>query len=994
VKQALAYLRLYTRAAWPITLAFTGVLAALVVYQPALPLDLIRSTPATWLAIISLAYALALLVRLSPCDDYIISTGASPRRRLAALILAFTLHLGFTWLIMSLCVWLRLRSTFQESAGNIYYPETASVDDSTPFFWLTPLPVIILLFVEFRLRLAGRHNPFASLLFVFLCVLAAFSVAEAFNWLRYDFSLRPGALLIASTAILLSRLLNILFLINNPSLTTHWNTLRPTAVRASDAALILIGSLILAVGSFLETTYTASSAYYIPNDTYWPLVVASHALVAIIFLLGAFFSFKSHAAATALALVFALMLLIIPCQLASRSYLGSHTRTARTIPGELLFFTPLPNAQIIIDGVPHSPQPARKRPNTWEVRIDPSSLPDPSPALTTPYIENRNRPDMLLNQTLEAQTTRHVMVSSGSVIRKIQVKIGPDIAYIYDRYVLIPDEQSGNDIHVNLRPTPWEYNRRYQPLIAWMILHPQETDIAPLFEKLRTPTAAYALILRLNHQYPTHFLPLLQAYTLNGAKPITFTPDDNWRIVQAVFKDQVTSLNKPIYDQAISRLSPTQVADLLASQARRRRYPGYPFTQERFRPDLLQSLFEQWLQAHAEDPDALARLREAITPTLIASHQLQNLARLGGPTADRFFRKAIDEPSAQTIIRSPDPNKNALAAHPLILGASMPAPEGDQFYADFAPRILQVLIALRKKSRPMEIDRQTVPWFRNALGPLTADGKPTPIRQAYWDWYTAQFLKPDASPDIRIQFQFLELFKNLQETRVEPYLKVLEDPRTHMPEPTPPDGETPTGHQWDIWDRYTRTLSLGLPVITDDDAARNQIFTHIMDHVIKDPRRYGVPTSQPPNADALKRISQITNPVPANQADPESNKRIEKYWILGLLENPKFSQEQKRNDLALAIQNGHVNASAASVLAAQTTPWVRPFAIDVILRWPTPENLTLLTTLASDPDPAVASTAKAAQSFITHLQTLPVEKIPDPFTPESIRFFDLPSPQK
>ncbi len=1001
MKQTLAYFKRYIHFGWLATLPFTAALVSIVIYEPTLNNERLQIWHTTWFLILCISLTASLTLAFSPWDTYIVATGAPPRRRLAALILAFTFHLAFAWLAMALSIWLRLRSAFQESKDNLFYPDVAPTDDSSPWAWLYALPVLIVLFLELRLRASNRYNLLASLFFTTLAVFASFGLLAGLEWIPYDKSNIALLLTLASAVILVTRLVNIPFLISYPESTTRWNAPRSAIIRASDTFLIALWACIFLWGSFYQVT---STNIYLPQyetvPSFWPQVLAYHALALAAFLAAAYATFKGKSLIAAPAIMAGVILILFPCQRINHSYLGPHNRNYSG--PDIIVTTPLPNAQIIIDGQSFTPQPIAGSPvagskvPTWQFIVPRRQFPESNPPLQFPPQPDLSPSNLSITDKSNAQTSRHFKDKQSDIIHKAQVKIGPDLAYIreyYDRGLSSSDPETPEGFKLDLLPTPWELNRRQQPIIAWLLLHPDALDMHALVQKIGSSDALQSLITRLDREHPTNLLPRLQAYVLNDNQPIpespATTPDQDQRIIQTILTQDFTDLNKPIFQQLVPHLTPDQVARLITCNIplyKQTGHYGY-FNDRDFRPKIIQTLFELWIDTHPANTPARARLQQLLYPTLLAHGYSRNLALLGGPQADRFLRKTASLPQFNTFKFSQNTSDELLLSHPLILGANMPAPEGPRFQADHAPQILDLLVAVRKASQREGFSHAVLPFVRRALGPV--DTSPS-IREAYWQWYSTEFGGPDIDPKTLLRYQISELNNTLTETRVDPYLKVLENPRTHIPAPPRSNGFSLNDHQSYIWYLYTYNLVFDLFGWGDNVSPdHRRLLSDIMARVVQDPARYGVPTTQSPDAAILKSIDNQINPTPTREPD-RNTPADQTAWIQKLLAASHLTQPQKAENLTLAIKNGHVNAIAAPTFASQEQSWARPYAIDAILRWPTPENLTLLASLTTDADLAIASRAKSAQAFITKLKSLPLEKIPDPFTPESIRFFDLP----
>lgn len=580
-----------------------------------------------------------------------------------------------------------------------------------------------------------------------------------------------------------------------------------------------------------------------------------------------------------------------------------------------------------------------------------------------------------------------------------------------DQYLLInpldaslkktPSRETGyGDRPIHLMPSPMEFNRRFQPILAWAITHPTQTAAGPLVAKAESDLYLAEQYKRLPDRFARPLQLALVEHTFNGGKPIS--PSRRVKVLNQVFdriRTEVTSqpsieptifsyINAPIYvgHEAFPFLVPSLTPAELSKMANQlvASDPGNDPTQVFVLGNTSYTVLDAWLTGN-QDPVKLKAVQDALGPAFAHKDLVMGLSRLSGPHAAKYFEDRL-------VIQATDPNALKWT---LMWGAGMSGPEGKKFRADHAEQIAQALLEMR---RERQIDFQLPPnlFQQRAFGPVPEPGQPEePVR----DLYIKAFLKnytPTKAETIKfspVQCRFNELLWMLNETRPEPYLQVLADPRLI------PKGRT--------WADLTRDLTFALssmsqphplePILSGYGRHANQIITawaaskkptpdqlakltqDIATQVIAHPETYGIknPARVPPNFLADLKAQNLCS-------QPQDIQRLTLLFSLKTLDDTAKAQE-----LSFAVQTGYISPGAITPLLARAEPFARKAGIDLIVRWPTPENQSTLSTLAADPDASVASYAKAGQSFIQWLSGQPLDEIPAPWGPHAISFFDL-----
>ncbi len=844
----LAYFKLYIKAGWPITLVCTLAALPLVVW----PQNLGMGNLSLWVNTCLLALLGILLAgitfRFAAPDILVLSSGAPPARRLAALLLAYITHAGFFWLMASLCIWLRARSLVQQYRDSLVYPEAAPREDALTLFWALVLALAVLLFLELRLRLAAGAGVWSSLALSTIASLAGLGLLWNLQFTLRDIWSFEAWILLAACIMLATRLFNIVRLHRHPSAN---DASLPIDVRICDALLLLIGINIPFAGSLDFVASPGILRYHSVVPGQWPLVLAAHAVALACALLAAVAYCRNKIALASFSVCATLLVLAFPCQWANKSYLGPVFRH---------------------------------------------------------YSQTSLNPDDLISRLSDAS--------------------------------------------------------QHQAITAWMLLHPTQTASAPLIKKAGGEAFYVQVLKNLDPADQKSFLDQLQLDSFNAGKPVT--PAAAHTIVSTIIDRSRTHsiplIEEPMLRKCAPMLSSDELACIIQSNLSSRTFftgLGASFS---LTPAPLQTTFDLWLAAHADDEDSITRLANRLAPALIATGNCQILAALGTPVADTFFRKAMNHSSYTT---SGYEGFN----HPLILGATMPGGLGRAFRKDYAPQLIDFIIQHR-------ITNKLGPWFPKALG-----GSDEPVYQAYWQWvltnpaYPGTLSKGAFSP-------ITELSDYLRQTDPEPYLQVLANPARHIPPPVREDGRPydPETVQANYFSRLQSVLGDSY-----NHPERRELFRKISSEIRQNPARYGLPDSSGRNVVLNRVIDRYIDPDPPLV----SSAQFQGEWLVEIAADLSLAPSEKDKALTRIIQSRQITWESIPHLAAHADPIFRRHAPDLIIRWPTPQNLTLLAKLAADPDPTVAARAKTAQKFIDELKSLPLDQLPDPNTPQAIRFFDL-----
>jgi hypothetical protein len=628
----------------------------------------------------------------------------------------------------------------------------------------------------------------------------------------------------------------------------------------------------------------------------------------------------------------------------------------------------------------------------------------------------------------------------------------------------------GSFIHI--RPTPEEFNRRLQPLLAWIITHPQSansTDIGPIINKAGSELFLYDQLTRLDAKTAAPFLAALHAKAFMEPAfgvPAPSVDANPYAALTQIVKRQTDALpsyiinprdqQRPTFLDLIQGNTPqTNRADPLDifEHVRTPAYTGADAFFEllpRLDPSQLKRLLQDnptpynnfynflpggepyenlvfWINAN-KDPARLKTLQDTFSNWLISGRHRVALSTLGGPTAAEYFQQAITDDAK---LHDHPSYRRPLAEYATILGAAMPGHEGRDFRRNHAKQILQILT--RYRSIDGSYDYVPNEWFFRALGPAAnPDGSDAsePVRDLYLEWFLNQYqpsnfelqaqrFDPQLALDLMraardtgtfssetsrklnipqlLAFRLNELIRVMRETRLSPYLDTLADKKCQIPgqtweflQQTINNAFAPPIHDYTFFfpqnslydnSQYAKRQQLqALRAKVISDSIRITLLTQIHAAVSKDPARYGLAISDP-----LKLHLKAPNHKPTAQ---EQNTA----FLTDLLADNSLDTSAKSEKLHFAISTGTFFPGSLPTLLARPEPYIKKAAIDLILRWPTPENLTLLSTLASDSDPAISAKAKSAEAFITRLKSTPVDKLPDPFSDQACTFFDLPRP--
>ncbi len=989
MKTTLAHLHLYLKAGWPITIPcliagfFLVVLPGNIV-----PSQFEQSSIPLLGLLLFIVLCVGLAFRFAPSDEYTLSVGTPPARRLRLLLMAYAFHIGLVWLILALVIWLRLRSSAQNLFLNPFYPAAAFIDDPAPFLWLRYLACFAVCCIEANLRFAAHYPRPQNYILSGL----GFISSVAFNFtLKYvgDESLWSflGFLMLLMGALFATRLVNIFFIWPTIQVAGHFSAHRPLIVRIGDAILLTGWPLLffvlfiqdgIQVGQFQvgQTLFLVCS---------WViLVIAGLGIVA-----AGLYAARNCTIRSAIVLGISLALIFFP---------GRWLRTAvidftsvNPPKDRITFITHTPQASFVLNGVTFKPTSSYKE----------SSLRDPyymatitheqfSPVIRGLKLGSKeySQPDpsafpgIATSHTFENHKTKEV--------HQIGLAIGADPVYLSEN---ANSMSSGFTFDSNARfpvnASPFELYRRQQPLIAWMILHPVAPQSAPLLQHMQIRDNYLALLERIPPEAQKTYRDQLRRDTYPAG---FFAGADDFQqllaIVQKLKDHPVTDLETPAIKEISPKLSLDQVARLIRASIRQ---PATIYHQtsviRAMRSPALDMIFTTWLDHQNPDPATLRNIQTTLAPLLIASSNYRSLAKLSGPIADQFFRRAANQFGNPTSHQRSGKNIYDLASFPHTLGASMSGPEGVLFRRNFAEPIVALLTWYRRETDGIHFGQASAlnDWFSDAMGPIPEPGETNPVRRDYWNWFLANIRPERSNPMVMADSRLNELANVMLETRLQPYLDILASPEYRF---VPFKDEPKQQQLISFVEQLVSHIDIWQPTHGKPD--KRELFHQIIQAVLKDPAQYGLPANLVPTEESRQHIDGYFLSV-QERLSPQS---IQSKQLTTLINTNKLSPAAKIQKLTLAIEVGSLTYLSTKLLATQPNPTFRQYAPDLIVRWPTPENLALLATLAADTDSSVAERAKAAQRFIDNLKALPLNQVPGLYTPEAIRFFDLTRVEK
>lgn len=683
-----------------------------------------------------------------------------------------------------------------------------------------------------------------------------------------------------------------------------------------------------------------------------------------------------------------LLMLLFNCAIA---FASSSLQTVIRIytPPETKYFTlgayspiqgaPVPNVRMVINDIDAGPLPL--------------SMNQASVASFHPDSTQRKTgwsPTRLALLSMAETTTINVPPDQGYGIKPAygyaSLKYAAQTAWLLDRDENPDRSRPGS-------PTLWldkaESARQHLPLLAWSILHPVAPGQRPAWwsnaRAANTPLLWEALLpLADNHPSISLCKTWLIEDTFSNGQPLD--QSNAWdvllRAADSAIDSSVTFPDSIEYTAAMragALLSPQRLAQWYRAQppftdhsdpfkikSLSANMPGprtlTPDSINQARARLAEHVVTAWGLAHFQDIRALGQLGDLINVDLILKQQGTTPALLGGPlfqpTAQRLFDARYKSYRRYGAADSYFSSSYFQGISPY---AALPGPVGDLFRAQAQGELISYL-----RSPAIDDDEIYRQWVNASL---FTPVKPSPrqyLRDVWSKAYrnagdawsarrTSRNVHPEAYPAVVWRF----LAQSVQSTNPADYIDAAKTSISPRFNQSPEDFIEEVGETFDE--------SVLLPDIIRDDIWRALVLA-----IAASPRQYGL--TQP--LDKSKLI--LTRPSPSK--DLIAARRF--------FNESAFAQ-QKDTTLYLFTKAG-LPPAAPALYARQPARESRSLAVDLILRVPTPENLTLLDTLASDPDPAVSARAKSAQTFITRLQSIPVDKLPKPFSDEACTFFDLP----
>jgi hypothetical protein len=527
--------------------------------------------------------------------------------------------------------------------------------------------------------------------------------------------------------------------------------------------------------------------------------------------------------------------------------------------------------------------------------------------------------------------------------------------------------------------------RQHLPLLAWSILNPPTGDQPPawwskasahpnlLWEALLPPADNHPSIATLKTR-------LIQDVFNNG-QPITPANalDILLRASQAANRNQVSAPNSLEFTAATTAailLPPAILAQWYRTTPEfpttgispfkytyPPTHPALPYVVGQIQPRLAQHVIAAWALAHHDDLDALADLGDQINVDLILKKQFNAPSLLGGPrfhtTVDRFFRSR----TSRGHWRPQSPWDYSYFGH-ISPFAGLPGPQGDPFRLQNT----QAYFANLRSPNPRNSDIYAR-WVDASLYTPAYPASRQPFIEAWKlrkndpvESWSARRDRRNISLHAQPAFDWRYLVASVQSTDPADYIAAAK--RTISPrfEQSAEDFIAEIGEDFDE--------AVLLP-----DEARNAIWRAFMLDMAGNPKQYGL--TQPLDKSSLT----LTRP------------NVSKDLIAARRFLVTAAASDGPRTLYFFTREG-LPPAAPALYAQSPSSFSRSLAIDLLLRVPTPENLTLLSTLASDSDPAVAAKAKSAQAFLIRLKSTPVDKLPKPFSDEACTFFDLPGAPK
>ncbi len=602
-------------------------------------------------------------------------------------------------------------------------------------------------------------------------------------------------------------------------------------------------------------------------------------------------------------------------------------------------------------------------------------------------------------------------------------------------------------------PSEFEYNRRVQPILAWLIAHPDLTSAGAPSSKAGGKLILYDQLRRLPTAIATPVRHSLHEWTFNQGGPIPIIA--RLRIVRQIIDLQQVQaplsrwpnhplarfdyLRAPYYaaddvlQEYIPDLKPEELEQILLHIMNLPHLPPTPgmvlgslplgpgnykdaFLRDQQSPDrgnpgeLAYETLVLWLSNGKNSYMKLQKLQETLTPKLIKRRALPMLALLSGPQAAAYFENSLSSfnPPSKTL---------GIYEIPFIMGAGMSDDEGKKFRKDHAQKIFNALVQLTSVNDSLSSPNAQA-WFLRALGPAPTPDEPDthePVRELYLQWLLKNYgefqtAQPKQSalaigPSI--------LAWKMCETRPEPYLQLLQQARQFFPDRTWAqihqdlqnalgNDNTPTGISLptlDAWAPNRLRTQRAHARLRMPYEARYRLLEQITRAVVAKPEEYGLGKAGPPPQSFLDITSYGLLDGPRMETDPYLRAMKlaaiqDQQWLNRLFANTTLDDQAKARELAFAISTGILSPPSITTLARHPQPFARSAAVDLAVRWPTKENQILLANLTADPNPSVSAYAASGERFVQWLILSNFQPIPLAWGPDAIGFFDLARFQK
>lgn len=499
MKQTLTYLKLYLKIAWLPALLAAAALLLLALLLPN------NHNKISFLN--SAAILLAFILQLYLChsfytlDLYLLSTGVTPLKRLASLFYAYVLSIFLLCIIVPLTLHFHfvayLFSFFQPPPNEFTVPFKPFISAYICFAFM--ILALSLAFVEIHMRALAGYTLLERIPLFMLGLIsfpgAVFAALNTVRWVVQHplYAQRPPSDQAFAFILFIAFLTRLWPLFQLPYHSTHlpgisnWRrpnrTPMPLGTRIADAILVLCLSCIL-LGFTFKTPFTLSTIAdrYITYSENLPWVYAANAALAAVLFFAIVMVARDKIRLAYIAFAIAALLVFFPVQYASRSLIGPRNIA---LEGSRITINTNINTnkiQILIDSkIYPSDVPATdwySLPTPAPLRFKRSLLTPPNPAPPPYDPQDETRRHLLLSQSPLTRTTQRFIDPTTRVMHEVQVKIGPDTAYINEKPPLAcVHHYDTTGTQVNVTVSPLERRRRALPLYAWWLSHPNAAII-------------------------------------------------------------------------------------------------------------------------------------------------------------------------------------------------------------------------------------------------------------------------------------------------------------------------------------------------------------------------------------------------------------------------------------------------------------------------------------------------------------------------------------